>query len=169
MTFAFGPNFIDDWVRVAEQEARHFLMVDRRLREPGAPYGDMPAPDGLSEAAYTTRADLLARLCVVPMMLEARGLDVTPAMIERLDKAGDQTSRDILTLILEEATGHVATGTRWRRTVLCVAGRRSRNRLSRMLRQNLCGQVKPPFNHAARRRASFALSLLASCNCPEPA
>src|SRR6185437_15101694 len=81
--------FYDDWVGVAAEEAIHHRLVARRLAELGAAYGDLPAHDGLWEAAAETRHDLLARLAIVPLVLEARGLDVTPDVIARLDRVGD--------------------------------------------------------------------------------
>ena len=105
--------FYDDWVAVGADEARHFLMLSDRLDACGAAYGDLPAHDGLWQAAMDTADDLLARLAVVPLVLEARGLDVTPAMIERLERAGDDASAAILAVIYREEVGHVATGMRW--------------------------------------------------------
>ena len=81
---ALPRSFIDSWISVASDEARHFSMLSARLQELGAAYGDFPAHDGLWEAAMVTAHDLVARLAVVPLVLEARGLDVTPMMIERL-------------------------------------------------------------------------------------
>jgi len=95
-------EFFDDWVGVADDEARHFTMLAARLNELGAGYGDLPAHDGLWEAAMATSHDPLARLAVVPMVLEARGLDVTPAMIARLQRADDDASAAILEIILRE-------------------------------------------------------------------
>jgi uncharacterized ferritin-like protein (DUF455 family) len=109
-----GPElprgFADDWVKVAEEEARHFGLLSRRLRELGARYGDLPAHDGLWQAAEATAHDLLARLAVVPLVLEARGLDVTPAMIAKLEAAGDGASAGILETIYRDEIGHVAIG-----------------------------------------------------------
>jgi uncharacterized ferritin-like protein (DUF455 family) len=84
------PNsFFDGWMKVAFEEAKHFRMVRDRLRELGADYGDLPAHDGLWQAAHDTRNDLTARLAVVPLILEARGLDVTPALQAKMREAGD--------------------------------------------------------------------------------
>src|SRR5712692_5962815 len=102
--------FYDDWVAVAAEEAKHHALVAARLAELGAAYGDLPAHDGLWEAAQATAHDLLARLAVVPLVLEARGLDVTPAMILRLNRFGDAPSAAVLQVIYDDEIGHVATG-----------------------------------------------------------
>ena len=105
--------FIDDWVGVCDDEARHFTMINDRLGELGSFYGALPAHDGLWQAATATSKDLAARLVVAPMVLEARGLDVTPNMIKKLVSVGDKESAAILGIIYEEEIPHVAAGTRW--------------------------------------------------------
>jgi uncharacterized ferritin-like protein (DUF455 family) len=90
----FPPSFVDDWFGVGADEAIHFALLDRRLRAFGVGYGALPAHDGLWEAAEETTGDVAARLAIVPMVLEARGLDVTPATVERLLAAGDSRSAD---------------------------------------------------------------------------
>lgn len=106
----FPRAFVDEWMRVGGEEAMHFALLDRRLRAMGAAYGDLPAHDGLWEAAEATASDSLARLAIVPMVLEARGLDVTPATIMRFKAAGDARSATILGRILNDEIRHVATG-----------------------------------------------------------
>ena len=105
--------FYDDWVGVAAEEAEHFALLADRLAALGAAYGDLPAHDGLWEAAAATAHDLLARLAIVPLVLEARGLDVTPEMILRLERADDTASAAILGRIYQDEIGHVAVGMRW--------------------------------------------------------
>ncbi len=149
-------EFFDDWVVVADEEAAHHALVVKRLGELGAAYGDLPAHDGLWEAAQATAHDLLARLAVVPLVLEARGLDVTPDMIERLGRYGDAASAGVLQVIYDQEIGHVATGRRWfdwacaRRGLDPVATYRD------LVRRHYGGVLKPPFNHAARAAAGFA-------------
>src|SRR4051812_47289731 len=108
-----GPGFHDDWVRVADEEASHHGLLAARLAAYGAAYGDLPAHDGLWQAAEATAHDLLARLAVVPLVLEARGLDVTLPMIESLSRAGDQASADALAIVYRDEIGHVEKGRRW--------------------------------------------------------
>lgn len=148
-------DFFDDWVGVAAEEAGHFALLTARLADFGAAYGDLPAHNGLWEAAAATADDLLARLAIVPMVLEARGLDVTPEMAERLERAGDMRSAAILRHIYEQEIGHVAKGVRWFER-LCrerdlAADRVFRECVGRCFK----GALKPPFNHAARHAAGF--------------
>ena len=91
----------------------HFALLDRRLRALGSCYGAMPAHDGLWEAAEATAEDVMARLAVVPMVLEARGLDVTPATVDGSARAGDARSAAILERIYRDEIRHVAAGCRW--------------------------------------------------------
>ncbi|HWD59242.1 MAG TPA: ferritin-like domain-containing protein, partial [Stellaceae bacterium] len=100
--------FFAEWGGVAAEEAEHFALLDARLGALGAAYGDLPAHDGLWEAAAATAHELIARLAVVPLVLEARGLDVTPDMIARLERAGDRESAAILHRIYADEIGHVA-------------------------------------------------------------
>lgn len=105
--------FYDDWVRVAAEEAEHFAMLRARLLELGSDYGRLPAHDGLWQTCEATRHDLLARMALVPRVLEARGLDVTPGLIARLRRGGDDATASILDVILREEIGHVRIGSHW--------------------------------------------------------
>ncbi len=147
--------FVMDWISVGVEEARHFDMICRRLAPLGAEYGCLPAHDGLWEAAEKTTNDLAARLAVAPLILEARGLDVTPGMIDRLEAAGDQESAAILSVIYEDEIGHVACGERWFHAV-CIAQKREPAHTFQMLKEKyFSGMLKPPFNHKARDRAGL--------------
>ena len=154
-----GPElpraFADDWVKVAEEEAKHFGLLSRRLQELGARYGDLPAHDGLWQAATATAHDLLARLAVVPLVLEARGLDVTPAMIAKLKAAGDEASAGILETIYQDEIGHVAIGRRWFEWLCETRGLTPARAWQDQVRRHFRGAVKPPFNEAARAAAGF--------------
>ncbi len=114
--------FHGDWISVADEEARHFGLMRDRLRALGADYGDLPAHDGLWQMAVATAEDPLRRMALVPRVLEARGLDVTPAMITRLRGAGDDASADALAVILRDEVGHVAIGSRWFRWLCAERG-----------------------------------------------
>ena len=149
------PGFYDDWVAVAAEEAAHFRLLARRLADFGAGYGDLPAHDGLWEAAAATAGDLLARLAVVPLVLEARGLDVTPAMAARLERAGDPKSAAILDRILRDEIGHVATGARWFRHLCAARGLDTAAVFQDRVRHFFRGELKPPFNRSARDQAGF--------------
>ncbi len=148
--------FFDDWVAVADEEAKHHDLLVRRLRDFGAAYGDLSAHDGLWEASAATAHDLRARLAVVPMVLEARGLDVTPPMIDRLRAVEDDASADILEVIYRDEVGHVAIGTRWFKW-LCRDDPRPSDEIYRdLVRRYFKGVLKEPFNIAARSRAGLA-------------
>lgn len=147
--------FYDDWVAVGDDEARHYLMLAERLAELGAAYGDMNAHDGLWQAAAETADDLLARLAVVPLVLEARGLDVTPAMVAKLRNAGDDRSADMLQLIHDEEITHVAAGARWFRHVCGERGLDPAETYGALVRQRFKGSLKPPFNRASRDAAGL--------------
>jgi uncharacterized ferritin-like protein (DUF455 family) len=145
----------DDWVRVAAEEAAHFQLMRERLRSLGFDYGDFPAHNGLWEMATATAADPLARMALVPRGLEARGLDVTPGMIERLREVGDQASAEALGIILREEVGHVAAGSRWF-TYLCEQrGLDPVPTYVGLLRRHMKGRVPCPVNFSDRRRAGF--------------
>jgi len=103
-------DFCDDWVGVAADEARHFAMLEERLGVLESRYGDLPAHDGLWQATFETRGDILARLAVVPMVLEARGLDVTPATISRLRRQGLDDDAAMLDIIYRDEIVHVGAG-----------------------------------------------------------
>jgi len=150
--------FYDDWIAVGDDEARHFLMLGERLAALGSHYGALPAHDGLWQAAMDTADDLLARLAVVPLVLEARGLDVTPAMIERLREAGDNDSVAVLEIIYSDEIGHVAAGARWFRHVCDERGLAPETAWRRLVRERFKGSIKPPFNDVARDRAGLPRS-----------
>jgi uncharacterized ferritin-like protein (DUF455 family) len=147
--------FFDDWVDVADQEAAHHALVAERLAELGAAYGDLPAHDGLWEAAQATAHDLLARLAIVPLVLEARGLDVTPDMIDRLKRHDDAASAAALQIIYDEEIGHVATGRRWFLWECARRGCAPVPTYRALVREHYRGALKPPFNDEARRAAGF--------------
>jgi uncharacterized ferritin-like protein (DUF455 family) len=147
--------YYDDWIKIADEEALHFTLLCGRLGDFGAVYGDLPAHDGLWEAADNTAHDVLARLAVVPLVLEARGLDVTPAMIENLRRADDPKSVAVLERIYTCEIGHVAIGRRW---FEWVAKQRALDPVTtwhELVRKYFKGSLKPPFNRAARDEAGL--------------
>ena len=149
------PEFYADWIAVAGDEARHFGLLRERLAEYGLVYGDLPAHGGLWDAAVRTADDLLARLALVPRGLEARGLDVTPPMIERFEQAGDTASAAALRVIAADEIGHVAAGSRWFRAI-CAQRKLEPVPTFRDLMQTLfAGGLRGPFDLARRRAAGF--------------
>jgi uncharacterized ferritin-like protein (DUF455 family) len=148
-------QYYDDWVRVAGEEAEHFELLRTRLEELGHGYGDFEAHEGLWEMAAETAGDLLARMAMVPRVLEARGLDVTPGLIDRLSRAGDEGTVRILRIILEEEVSHVAVGSRWFGYECERRGLDPEPTFMALVEQYAGGSVKPPLNLDARRRAGF--------------
>lgn len=149
--------FYSDWVRVALDEADHFDMLNGRLSAMGMSYGDLPAHDGLWEAAERTSDDLLARLALVPMVLEARGLDTTPKAVADLEKAGDRESADMLAKIGREEVPHVAAGVRWFEYLCARRAIEPITTFHGLVHQRFAGTMKPPFNHEARQLAGMAV------------
>ncbi|CAI8358304.1 MAG: Uncharacterised protein [Rhodobiaceae bacterium UBA7378] len=151
-------EFFSDWLSIAADEARHFMMLEKRLNDMGFAYGDFPAHDGLWEAAYDTRHDLVARLVVVPMVLEARGLDVTPGMIKRFDMTGDAATVQILEIIYEDEMSHVAAGVKWFNAQCAKESREPVACFHEKVDKYFKGRLKPPFNETARTAAGMPLA-----------
>ena len=151
----FPLAFVDDWIAVGADEAMHFALLDRRLRSLGSRYGALPAHAGLWESADGTKGDALARLAVVPMVLEARGLDVTPATAARFAAAGDTASERILTRIYTDEIRHVSVGTRWFGWVCANHGIDPATRWQALVSRHFRGALRPPFNDSAREAAGL--------------
>ena len=147
--------FYADWVRVAREEAYHFGLMRQRLWDLGSDYGAFPAHDGLWDMARRTAHDPLVRMALVPRVLEARGLDVTPAMIERFRAAGDSETAAALEIILRDEIGHVAAGSRWFRTLCEGRGLDAETVYFDLVDEYLRGEIRCPLNLADRRRAGF--------------
>lgn len=150
-------GFFDDWVSAADDESKHFMLLSDRLAEQRSNYGAFDAHAGLWDAAQATSGDLMGRLAVVPMVLEARGLDVTPGMIEMFTKAADDKSVAALETIYKEEVGHVAFGSKWF-NFLC--GREDvdpKERFHALVKKYFKGALKPPFNEEKRAEAGIPL------------
>jgi uncharacterized ferritin-like protein (DUF455 family) len=147
--------FVHDWISVAADEARHFSMLQARLAELGHAYGDFPAHDGLWDMALKTDASALARMALVPRLLEARGLDVTPGMISRLRGQGDAASAQVLEVILAEEVRHVAIGSRWFAWCCQREGVEPGPTFLALVRGIGKGSLRGPFNREARLLAGF--------------
>lgn len=149
-------GFYDDWVRVALEEALHFELLQDILAARGATYGDFPAHNGLWEAAISTADSLEARLAIVPLTFEARGLDTTPGSLARL--RGHPETEDIvkgLEIIYRDEIGHVAAGARWFSWLATQAGVDAASAYHALLRERYKGGLKPPFNAEARAEAGM--------------
>lgn len=152
---AMPREYYDHWVAIAAEEAKHYALLAARLAELGAAYGDFAAHDGLWQAAQSTSGDLLARLAVVPLVLEARGLDVTPPMIERFESFGDHASAAVLQVIHDDEIGHVRAGLRWFQWLSERRGVEPVTTYHRLVRVHFTGRLKPPFNRMARDAAGL--------------
>ncbi len=148
-------DYYRDWAAVAADEARHYALLSARLADLGHVYGDFDAHDGLWQMAEATAGSVLARMALVPRVLEARGLDVTPGMILRLRTAGDDCTADILEVILHEEVAHVAAGSRWFRWCCARDGLEPAATFRGLLERHLRTGLKGPFNLDARRAAGF--------------
>lgn len=160
--------FYADWVQVADDEARHFAMLETRMRELGVAYGDFEAHNGLWEMAEKTADSCLRRMALVPRVLEARGLDVTPGMIARLRHSDDHASADILEVILREEVAHVAAGTRWYHWCCERDGLAPGREFIRLVREIARGSLRGPFNRVARAEAGFDDYEMAELEAMEP-
>ena len=149
-----------DWSAVAGEEAQHFCLLRERLHDLGYAYGDFAAHNGLWQMAMQTRHNPLHRMALVPRVLEARGLDVTPDMIQRFEAVQDQASAEVLRIILRDEIGHVRVGTRWYH-YLCEQGHLDPDKtFLELIQQYMRGSVRGPFNRSARRNAGFTAAEL---------
>jgi len=154
--FAGMPEaFYRDWLQVAREEAYHFDLLRQRLAAMGHAYGDFPAHNGLWDMAQRTRADLLARLALVPRTLEARGLDASPAIRAKLAGAGDADSAAIVDIILADEIGHVAIGNHWYKHLCAQADKDPVACYAELAQRYEAPRLRGPFNLEARRAAGF--------------
>jgi uncharacterized ferritin-like protein (DUF455 family) len=149
-----------DWARVAAEEAYHFSLLRDRLGQLGYGYGDFPAHNGLWDLAVRTAGDVLLRMALVPRVMEARGLDVTPGMMERFAAIGDQQTVAILEIILRDEVGHVEAGSRWFRHVCGQRGLDPEDTYFELLAEYFPGSIRCPLHRSARREAGFSESEL---------
>lgn len=161
--FAGMPEgFYTDWVRIAQEEAQHFTLLREHLVDMGFDYGDFPAHNTLWDMAERTQGDLLARIGIVPRTMEARGLDASPGVKNKLVSAGDHRGGEILDIILAEEIGHVAAGNRWYRYLCELRGLDPISTYAALIAQYDAPKLRPPFNMAARRLAGFEEAELAA-------
>jgi uncharacterized ferritin-like protein (DUF455 family) len=149
-------DFYADWLQVAAEEAIHFDLLRAHLRSLGSEYGEFPAHDGLWQMVRKTAHDPLVRMALVPRVLEARGLDVSPGMIRRLREAGDAQGAGIIEIILRDEIGHVAIGSRWFRHLCIQRALEPDATFERLLGEFDAPRPVLPLNAEARRRADFS-------------
>lgn len=159
--------FYADWLQVAVEESGHFQLLQARLHELGLAYGDLPAHDGLWDMARRTAHDPLARMALVPRVLEARGLDVTPGMIKQLTASGDTETSRILGIILNDEIQHVAIGSRWFEFLCKQRNLEPAAEFKRLIEIHFHGQLRGPFNREARLKAGFSSMELDDLNPPK--
>ncbi len=148
-------GFFDDWVKAADEESKHFNLVCDCLEALGSHYGALAAHAGMWRAAEDTAGDILGRLAVVPMVLEARGLDVTPGMIEIFERANAAQAVEALKVIYAEEVGHVAYGSKWFNFLCGRQGRDPQPVFLELVRRYFHGPLKPPFNEEKRAQAGL--------------
>ena len=166
--FAGMPiDFYRDWWQVAQEEALHFELLHAHLTHLGFAYGDFPAHDGLWDMAERTKGDVLARLALVPRTLEARGLDATPAVRNRLVSVRDMAAASILDIILRDEIGHVAIGNRWYRYLCEQQQLDPVTTYADLAKRYRAPILKGPFNMQARRAAGFTEAELTALNQAE--
>ncbi|MCB9996578.1 MAG: ferritin-like domain-containing protein [Rhodospirillales bacterium] len=153
--FALPRAFYDDWCGVAADEAKHFALLSERLADFESFYGALPAHDGLWEASRRTAHDFPARLAIVPMVLEARGLDVTPAMIDTMTAQGDTQTAAVLQTIHDEEITHVRAGTVWFESWCTWHGKDVQDTWQDLVRTYFNGPLKRPFNDDSRGKAGM--------------
>ncbi|NJO14474.1 MAG: ferritin-like domain-containing protein [Thioploca sp.] len=148
-------DFYDDWVKVAQEEAYHFELLQQQLQQLGYQYGDFTAHNGLWDMAVKTTSDLLERMALVPRFLEARGLDATPTLITKFQSQGLTPIVAILKIILRDEIEHVAIGSRWFKFCCQARELNSEMTFQDLVTPYLKGRIKPPFNIEARLAAGF--------------
>ncbi len=165
---ALPADFHDGWLVVAAEEAYHFRLVRERLRSLGFDYGDFPAHNGLWEMACKTADDPLARMALVPRVLEARGLDATPPIMAKLGAIGDRDSVAVLEIILRDEIGHVALGDRWFRILCAERGLEPEATYLKLIDAFDAPRPRPPLHVEARRAAGFSEAELAGFGAKAP-
>lgn len=148
-------EFYQDWAHVAAEETKHFKLLQNNLKDMQYDYGDFPAHDGLWTIAEKTKHDILLRLAVVPRIMEARGLDVTPSLIERFRNIGDDKIVDILEIIYEEEIGHVNLGSKWYSYICNKRQQKPEETFKNIIKEFLPSVKTKKINHEARLMAGF--------------
>lgn len=154
------PDYYRDWLRVALEEVSHHQLLTKRMRQLGYAYGDFPVHKGLWDIANSTSGSLLCRMALVPCVLEARGLDVTPPMIEKLTAVGDHESAGVLRIILDQEVEHVAIGIRWYKFACNSEGVDPIDQFVELVRNSLPNRLRGPLNIQHRLEAGFTADWL---------
>lgn len=159
-------QFYADWLKVADEEAYHFSLLNEHLESLGFAYGDFPAHNGLWEMAEKTKGDVLERVALVPRVLEARGLDVTPSIKNKIVQAGDHRVGEILDIILHDEIGHVAIGNHWFHWLCGERNLAPLETFEQIRNKHDAPKMRPPFNVEAREAAGFTADEIAYLTQP---
>ncbi len=152
-------QYYDDWMKVATEECYHFSMIRQQLQREGSDYGELPAHQGLWDVANYSADDVLHRMALVPRVLEARGLDVTPGMIKRVEDAGYDNFAEILKIIFRDEIGHVRIGSFWFNTLCKKRALDPLQQFNSMLAdycRDMNAHISGPFDEDARKSAGFS-------------
>lgn len=152
----FPMGFYDDWVKAADEESKHFMLLSDCLESYGSYYGALPAHAGMWQAASDTALDIMGRLAVVPMVLEARGLDVTPNMIKLFEQAKDTQTVEALNVIYSEEVAHVAYGSKWFHFLCGRENIDPKEAFHELVQRYFHSKLRPPFNEEKRAEAGIA-------------
>lgn len=152
----FPIGFYDDWVKAADEESKHFMLLSDCLASYDMEYGDLDAHAGMWRAAEDTADDIMGRLAVVPMVLEARGLDVTPGMISLFEQAKDQQTVEALNVIYAEEVSHVAYGSKWFHFLCGREDLDPKDAFHELVQRYFHSPLRPPFNEEKRAEAGIA-------------
>ena len=157
-------NYYRDWLKVAAEEAYHFSLLNAHLHTLGFEYGSFAGHNSLWEMVDRTSDDVLARMALVPRTMEARGLDASPALRNKLSQAGDMEAADILSIILHDEIGHVAIGNAWYNWLCQQRKLEPISTFESLCKEYSAPKLRPPFNLEARRKAGFSEAELALLN-----
>jgi len=149
-------KFYNDWIKIAKEESEHFSLLNNRLKSLNSYYGSLVAHGEIWELSAKTNHNLLVRLAVIPMVLEARGLDATPLIIEKLNSSGDKLSSSYLKKIYEDEINHVAIGEYWFRWMCILEKKDPKNEWMRIVKNYIPNLIKPPLNLKARKKAGIS-------------
>lgn len=149
-------KFYQDWLQVAFEEAKHFTLLNNYLRELGYKYGDFDGHNGLWKMTYETDYDVLSRMALVPRVLEARGLDVTPSIQNRFRNSNFKPMVEILQIIFNDEIGHVKIGNYWYHQLCKQRQLDPMKTFKDLVNKHIGSQIRGPFNIEARKLADFS-------------
>ncbi len=159
--------YYGDWLKVASEEAYHYTLLESYLHKRDAKYGDFNAHNGLWEMAQLTAHDVMIRMALVPRVLEARGLDVTPGILKKLAQSKDTEFIEHLEIIQKDEIGHVAIGSYWFKYLCEQRSLNYRETFKQLIRDYMKGSLRGPFDEIARLQAGFSVEEIADLNALE--